>query len=114
MDEPISFRVNVRIFHGEQPFLGKGRVQLLERIEQFGSIAQAAKSMEMSYRKAWGLIKEMNTIAQEPLVEKQSGGKSGGGAVVTDAGKATIQKYQQLMQALNVHLAKLTQDTHWT
>jgi len=113
MDEPISFRVNVRIFHGEHPFLGKGRVQLLERIEQLGSIAQAAKSMDMSYRKAWGLIKEMNAIAQEPLVEKQSGGKSGGGAIVTDAGKATIRKYQQLMQSLDAHLTQLTQDTDW-
>ena len=110
MDDQINFRLNVRVFQGEQPFLGKGRVQLLERIEQLGSIAQAAKSMGMSYRKAWGLIKEMNTIAQAPLVEKQPGGKSGGGAVVTEAGKAAIQKYQQLMQALDIHLAQLAQE----
>lgn len=113
MEEQISFRVNVRIFQGEHPFLGKGRIQLLERIEEFGSIAQAAKSMDMSYRKAWGLIKEMNEIASTPLVEKQPGGKAGGGALVTESGKATIAKYQKLMQELEAYLEKLTQKTTW-
>lgn len=78
--------------------MGPGRVQLMEGIIKHGSIAKAAKDMNMSYRKAWQLVKDMNAIAKKPLVEKQLGGKSGGGAFVTDAGKAIMRQYYAIQK----------------
>ena len=70
----------------EGKFIGKGRVELMEKIKQFGSIRQAAVAMEMSYRQAWQLIDDMNTKAKTPLVISQRGGKGGGSATVTEKG----------------------------
>ena len=61
-----------------------------------GSIAKAAQGMNMSYRKAWQMVKDMNAIAKKPLVEKQLGGKSGGGAFVTEAGKELMKQYYSI------------------
>ncbi|MDB5255625.1 MAG: putative transcriptional regulator, ModE family [Chitinophagaceae bacterium] len=81
------------------PFLGFGRIQLLKKIREYGSISQAAKSMEMSYRQAWQLIESINLKAPQPLVIKTTGGKGGGGALVTEAGENMIATYEALDQA---------------
>ncbi len=78
------------------PFLGFGRIQLLKKIRECGSISQAAKTMEMSYRQAWHLIESMNEKALHPLVIKSTGGKGGGGATVTEAGEKMIAAYEAL------------------
>ena len=76
--------------------LGKGRVELLERIQLSGSIRQAALQMEMSYKQAWELIKHMNIHFGTPLVETHRGGKGGGNAVVTPFALNLINEYQLL------------------
>ncbi|MCC6721025.1 MAG: LysR family transcriptional regulator [Bacteroidia bacterium] len=87
----VSFRI--WFFSGDEKLLGKGRVELLQKIDELGSISNAAKSMKMSYRQAWQMVEEMNDRAKIPLVEKKLGGKSGGGAVITNAGKNTIKLF---------------------
>ena len=77
-------------------FLGEGRVSLLEAIEEFGSISEAAKSMNMSYRKAWELVDSINKESDEVFVIKSSGGKGGGGASLTDAAKSATTKFRTL------------------
>ncbi len=89
----VSFRV--WFFAGNEKFLGKGRVELLQKIEKFGSISSAAKDMKMSYRQAWQMISEINEHSELPLVEKKLGGKSGGGATLTDAGKKAISTFKE-------------------
>lgn len=74
-------------------FLGYGRVVLLERIKQYGSISEAAKSMNMSYRHAWELVESMNKQAGKILVETSTGGKGGGGARLTEAGERAIEAF---------------------
>jgi len=74
-------------------FLGYGRVVLLERIREYGSITRAAKSMEMSYRRAWDLVDSMNRQAKRPFVALATGGKGGGGARVTEDGERAIQLF---------------------
>lgn len=76
-------------------FLGYGRVVLLERVQQHGSIAQAARSMEMSYKHAWDLIHSMNRQAREPLLLTSKGGKGGGGAQLTAAGERAVAQFWQ-------------------
>jgi molybdate transport system regulatory protein len=77
----------------EGTFLGYGRIVLLERIRDYGSITKAAKSMDMSYRHAWELVDSMNRQATKPFVETATGGKGGGGTVVTEAGERAISLF---------------------
>ncbi len=77
----------------EGKLVGKGRIELMEKIKQFGSIRQAALAMEMSYRQAWQLIDDMNTKAKTPLVTSSRGGKGGGNAIITAEGEKLIKVY---------------------
>ena len=78
---PKSYRLRGRIWieGPEGTFLGYGRVVLLERIRDYGSISATVRSMKMSYRHAWMLVESMNNQSAKPVVEKTTGGKGGGG-----------------------------------
>jgi molybdate transport system regulatory protein len=80
----------------EGKLVGKGRIELLEKIQQFGSIRQAALTMKMSYRQAWQLIDEMNRYAKTPLVISSRGGKGGGSAIVTEKGQQLITLFNTI------------------
>jgi molybdate transport system regulatory protein len=74
-------------------FMGWGRVTLLERIDQLGSISAAARSMKLAYRNAWLWIEAMNRLSGVPLVEKATGGAHGGYARLTDEGRRIVKEY---------------------
>ena len=80
----------VRIDLGTHGRLGPGKLQLLQKIDELGSISAAGRSMKMSYRQAWALIDQLNHAFQEPVVHSQTGGKSGGGAHLTTFGKLLL------------------------
>ena len=75
------------------------RIALLAHIAEQGSITRAAKSAGLSYKAAWDAIDELNNLAQKPLVERNVGGKGGGGAKLTMEGERVLRLYQRL-QAL--------------
>jgi len=77
-------------------FLGVGRIELLELVQKYGSISKAAKSMKMSYRRAWELIDSMNQHAKKPLVVTQTGGQNGGGASLTTTGEKAIVQFRKI------------------
>lgn len=87
-----NYRLHGRLWiEGQEgTFLGYGRVVLLERIREHGSISAAARSMEMSYRHAWQLVDSMNRQSRHPVVKKSTGGRCGGGARLTKAGGQAI------------------------
>jgi molybdate transport system regulatory protein len=93
--------------NGER-FFGPGPAELLERINKTGSINQAAKQMQMSYKKAWEIINMLNTQAVQPLVVTQTGGSSGGGSMITDEAKAVMARYRELRERFAVLLEKET------
>ena len=76
-------------------FMGWGRMTLLERIDQYGSISAAAKSMKLAYRNAWLWVEAMNRLAPQPLVEKATGGNRGGYARLTEEGRKIINDYKE-------------------
>jgi molybdate transport system regulatory protein len=82
--------------------LGRGRVELLEAIDRHHSILQAAASLGMSYRRAWLLVKSINSATDSVLVEATKGGKTGGGALLTPFGKEAIRRFYALDRALQV------------
>lgn len=80
----------------DKNFLGKGRIELLERIKEHGSIHAAAKAMKMSYKAAWDSVDAMNNLSETPLVQKTSGGKGGGGTILTPKGEEIIEAFHTL------------------
>lgn len=79
-----------------EPVFGRGRRFLLEAIDRHGSIQQAAKDINISYRKAWSYINAMEERLGLILVHRKVGGKNGGGASLTPNAKAFIKKYEAL------------------
>lgn len=82
-----------------QSFLGLGRIELLEQIDQIGSINAAAKAMKMSYKAAWERINGMNALSDQPLLERTTGGRGGGGTVLTPYAReliATFHRFNEL------------------
>jgi len=76
--------------------LGPGKIDLLQGIQDTGSIAAAGRRMGMSYRRAWLLIEELNRSFKTPLVAASKGGAAGGGAVLTATGKQVLQRYRRM------------------
>lgn len=71
-------------------FLGHGRVELLQRIAETGSISQAAKAMKMSYKAAWDAVDATNRAWGKPLVQT-----SPGGSRLTDEATRLIAAFRQ-------------------
>lgn len=84
----IDFDIGVR--------LGPGKAQLLELIEEHGSIRAAGASIGMSYRRAWLLSDEINRMFREPSIFTRHGGKSGGGAGLTEFGRELLSRYRRM------------------
>lgn len=82
----------------ERKFLGGDRINLLEKIDEFGSITKAAKAVGISYKTAWDLVNMMNNLADRPLVERVTGGKGGGGTSLTAEGKELIQQFRIIQE----------------
>lgn len=87
-------------------FFGPGRAELLSFIDESGSIVKAAKSMGMSYKKAWDMVDEMNTRGKKPFVVARKGGDKGGGSELTEAARKMLFKYNKLMDKLNAIVEK--------
>lgn len=96
-DAPLSrAKLLLRIKFGEEFQIGPGKIALLEGIERTGSISAAAREMDMSYRRAWLLVDELTRLFTRPVVTRATGGSQGGGAQVTDFGRALIAAFRRL------------------
>jgi molybdate transport system regulatory protein len=86
--------------------IGPGKANLLQKIEETGSISAAARSMKMSYRQAWYHIATMNKNAGTALVVKSTGGSGGGGAEITTEGKKLLKNYRAINKRFHTFLQK--------
>jgi molybdate transport system regulatory protein len=92
-----QIRPRLRIMVGNQIALGPGKVELLAALSETGSITAAAKRLDMSYMRAWTLIRTMNGCFKEPLVSASHGGpRGGGGAELTPTGRAILTLYRRM------------------
>ena len=87
-------------------FFGPGPLELLERINETGSINKAAKQMKMSYKKAWEIINTLNEQSGQPLILTQAGGSSGGGSIISEEAKELISYYKKLRERFKAFLEK--------
>lgn len=92
--EPGHLRI--RIVFGDKGMMGPGKAELLERIARCGSIAAAGREMGMSYKRAWMLIETLNAMFRAPVVDSTRGGPGGGGAVLTETGRAVLEHFRAL------------------
>jgi molybdate transport system regulatory protein len=89
-------RLRLRLVFGDEAMLGPGKAELLERIRDTGSISAAGRDMQMSYKRAWMLVEEMNAAFRDPLVDSARGGPGGGGARLTKAGTDVLTLYREI------------------
>ena len=90
------FKALFRIYCSNEIALGPGKVELLEHIAETGSISEAARRMEMSYNRAWLLVRTMNRSFKQPLVQSSRGGDKYGGAQLTKSGREVLNLYRAL------------------
>lgn len=103
-------RFTLRLDLDDTRHIGHGKIKLIELIAQTGSISAAARAMNMSYRRAWLLIHDVNCMFTTPIIETQLGGKGGGHARLTDEGRALITLYRAIEKNLYADWAQeLTQ-----
>jgi len=97
-DRPANkrFKVLFRVYRGDEIALGPGKVELLIHIAETGSISEAARKMDMSYNRAWLLVRTMNRCFEQRLVLSSRGGEQHGGAQLTKTGKNVLRLYSQL------------------
>lgn len=108
LDDALSIRIDLAA--GGR--IGPGKVALLEEIGRSGSISAAGRALDMSYRRAWKLIVDLNLSLGKPVVETSAGGSGGGGATLTALGQAVIACYRTIEAESGVaarkHLAALS------
>lgn len=88
--------LHLRLMVGREVKIGPGKADLLEGIEQTGSIAAAGRQMQMSYKRAWYLLDTLNQCFQEPLVQTRKGGRGAGGTTLTPMGKKVLALYRNI------------------
>jgi molybdate transport system regulatory protein len=89
-------RLSIRIDLAGEIRIGPGKIALLEAIGTTGSISAAARSLGISYRRAWVLVEEINHCLREPAVTTEIGGRRGGGAAITTVGEHLVQLYHAI------------------
>ena len=95
--------LSLRIDFEDGGRIGPGKVALLEKIAETGSISSGARAMGMSYKRAWDLVDETSRLLGAPVVETRAGGSRGGGAQLTSAGEEVLKRFRAIEQeAANV------------
>ncbi len=100
-DKPSRFKVKTKIILGdEMDFFGPGVSRLLHKIDECGSIASAAEEMEMSYSKAWNMLRKAEAGIGFPLILRRKGGKAGGSSMLTEEGREFVGLYDEMQKEI--------------
>ena len=94
----MGYKIKSRIWieSEDKVLLGEGSVHLLKAIQEMGSLSKAAKSLNISYKKAWQLLDSVNKSAKNPVTINSIGGKGGGGAELTEYGKSLVLVFDEI------------------
>ncbi len=106
----LSLNAQLWLHHNGEELAGPARIELLQLIDRFGSINQAAKAMQMSYKSAWDAIDQMNRISDAPLVVRATGGRGGGGTRLTERAHQLVRDWQRLNQLHRAWLESVAHD----
>jgi molybdate transport system regulatory protein len=99
-------RLTLRLDLGPEQAIGPGKIRLLEAVRDLGSISEAGRALDMSYRRAWLLVADLNACFREPVVTTQLGGTRGGGAALTPFGRSLVAHYRAIERQAHAATAK--------
>jgi molybdate transport system regulatory protein len=99
-------RLKVWVVFGERVKFGDGRAELLARIDTLGSLKKAVIEAGMSYRNAWGYLRELERAAGFRILERTPGGGAGGGTRLTPEGRAFLDRYREFRRGLDDVVAR--------
>jgi molybdate transport system regulatory protein len=102
----VKGRIWVEVHH--EALMGAGKVQLLKKTAELGSLRKAASEMNISYRKAWYSLNQMNKTADTPLIILKRGGKHGGTAEITELGELLLGKFEKMEEEFIAFLVAQT------
>ena len=108
----LAILVRPRIYIGDGISVGPGKIDLLRQVGEMHSIAAAARALGLPYKRAWLLIDSLNQGFGRPVVQTATGGKGGGGALLTTLGQQLIERYDTLEASLNASSSKELQALH--
>lgn len=97
----MDYRFRLWLMKNNKKVFGEGPLMLLKKVEELGSLRQAAISMQMSYSKAWKIMNQVEEELKIKLLERKIGGKAGGGSTITREAKDFIRKYEALVESVN-------------
>lgn len=106
----MEFGYILRLYENGSKFFGPGVAVLLERVSEHGSLRAAAASLGMAYSKAWRIIRQAETVLGFSLLESQTGGRGGGGAVVSAPAQEFLERYKTFESRLRLEAEKLYQE----
>src|SRR5208283_1368777 len=86
--------------------IGPGKIALLETIGASGSLSQAARELGMSYRRAWQLLESLNQSFRERVAAMSTGGRGGGGALLTPFGAALVRSYREFESTIQARASR--------
>jgi len=95
-NQVIRIRTKMWLEANGQRLIGEGRAQILRQIQESGSINAAATQMNISFRKVWSMVKDMEDVLQQPLVEKTRGGLKGGATKLTPTAIELLEQYESI------------------
>ena len=98
--ENLKIKGNIWIETESGLEIGAIKASLLEQIDLLGSISEAAKKLDIPYRRAWGMIQEMNRNSSFEIVAKEAGGKAGGHSILTEEGRKILQYFKDIDNSL--------------
>jgi len=104
-NKPCAVLVRPRLYIGDSIAIGPGKIDLLRAVGDTRSIAAAARSLGVPYKRAWLLIDSLNEGFGRPVVDTATGGKGGGGASLTTLGQELVVAYDALEKRLNTGAA---------
>ena len=97
--------LTLRVLGRRSPAMGPGKADLVEQIAETGSISAAARTMDMSYRRAWQLVEALNRDFREPVIATATGGTRGGGARVTPFGRRLVKDFRAMEEKASQAIA---------
>ena len=103
----MYFNSRIYLVNNNVRFFGPGPMTLLKKTEEFGSLNKAAIDMNMSYSKAFSIIKNAEKELSIKLLEGHAGGKCGGGSLVTKEAKELMIKYEEFIRRANLATKEL-------
>jgi molybdate transport system regulatory protein len=99
-NNPVKIALDGKIWLnlGDDKFLGEGKIELIEKIKEYGTLFKAAEAMKISYRQACFHITNINNLTDKPFVILKRGGKGGGSSEITEVGAKAILMFRQFQE----------------